>query len=89
MIRNPVKAYSPPLPRVSLGQQQQPYGRITHCHHPLTFFPIEKGRYLYLIMCMICRFIVTKKRMNLRMKGEESEFRCCGSLLFKKVHGHC
>lgn len=30
---------------------------------PPTFLPVVNGRYLYLIMCLICRFIVTKKRI--------------------------
>ena len=25
-----------------------------------TFFPVEKGRYRYLIICLTCRFIVRK-----------------------------
>ena len=32
----------------------------SHYMQPLlTFFPYENGRYLYLIMCWICLFIVT------------------------------
>lgn len=53
----------PPSMHAELTAGMPPHGRRrSACMR--TFFPKVKGMYRYLIMCRICRFIVTKKSTN-------------------------
>ena len=53
----------------------------------LTCFPKENGTYLYLIMWLICRLMVTKKRVNQYMSrmGQKTGMSNIGKNVMKKA----